>query len=151
MPRTPKTDSEFIAFLHDLMLRRGRLKAQIAKDLGVSHPTVYRWLEGHDVPLPASCAKIAEYSGVPLARVLAMAGICPRCGSRRRISSRSFESTRRPSTRTSSMKTWWWDSKNSSCAAGSGGGNNMAEQTGPTVREVYAEAAPAAARVATWV
>jgi len=78
MPKTPKTDSEIIDFLQELMRRRGRLKSQLAADLGVGHPTVMRWLLGVDIPTPASCGKIAEYSGVPLARVLAMAGHMPK-------------------------------------------------------------------------
>ena len=78
MPKTPKTDSEIIDFLQELMRRRGRLKAQLAADLGVGHPAVYRWLTGIDVPTPASCRKIAEYSGVPLLQILAKAGHMPK-------------------------------------------------------------------------
>ena len=78
MARTLKTDSEIIDFLRELMRRRGRLKAQLAVDLGVGHPTVYRWLTGMDVPTPASCKKIAEYSGVPLLKILAKAGHMPK-------------------------------------------------------------------------
>lgn len=77
MPRTPKTDSEIIDFLQELMRRRGRNAVRLAADLGVRHPTVYRWLAGIDVPTPANCKKIAEYSGVPWAKVLAKAGHMP--------------------------------------------------------------------------
>jgi transcriptional regulator with XRE-family HTH domain len=56
------------------MRRRGRLSSQLARDIGVSHPTVGRWLTGEDAPSPASCRKLAEYSGVPLEKVLSLAG-----------------------------------------------------------------------------
>ena len=59
MARALKKDSEIIDLLRELMRRRGRLKAQLAADLGVGHPAVYRWLTGMDVPTPASCRKIA--------------------------------------------------------------------------------------------
>ena len=63
-----------VAFLRDIMSRRGRLSSQLARDIGVSHPTVGRWLTGEDAPNPASCRRLAEYSGVPLEKVLALAG-----------------------------------------------------------------------------
>ena len=48
-----------------------------ATDLGISHVTVHRWLTGADVPSPQSCQKLAEYSGVPLSKVLSLAGHLP--------------------------------------------------------------------------
>lgn len=66
-----------IPFIEELMRRRNRVPTQIAADLGVSHPTVFRWLAGSDVPSTASCRKLARYSGVPVQKVLAMAGHLP--------------------------------------------------------------------------
>jgi transcriptional regulator with XRE-family HTH domain len=71
--RTP-----FIGFLRQLMKRRGRLASHLAKDIGVSHPTVGRWLDGSDSPSTLSCRKLADYAGLPLEEVLAAAGHLPR-------------------------------------------------------------------------
>jgi transcriptional regulator with XRE-family HTH domain len=49
----------------------------MAHDIGVSHPTVLRWLSGKDRPSTKSCHKLADYSGVPLQKVLAIAGHMP--------------------------------------------------------------------------
>jgi len=49
----------------------------LAKDIGVSHPTVLRWLSGEDIPSTLSCRKLAAYSGVHVAKVLAIAGHLP--------------------------------------------------------------------------
>ena len=59
------------------MRRRKRLPSQLAADLGVSHVTVSRWLSGADVPNTKSCQKLAEYSGVPLEKVLSIVGHLP--------------------------------------------------------------------------
>jgi transcriptional regulator with XRE-family HTH domain len=76
--RTGKKDGALIApFLKELMQRRKRLPSQLAADLGISHPTVTRWLSGQDTPSTASCRKLAEYSGVPIEKVLSMAGHLP--------------------------------------------------------------------------
>ena len=64
-------------FLTGLMTRRRRLPSQLAADVGVSHPTVGRWLSGEDEPSTASCRKLAEYSGVTVEEVLAAAGHLP--------------------------------------------------------------------------
>ena len=56
------------------MRRRKRLASQLASDVGVSHPTVGRWLTGDDAPNPASCRKLADYSGVAAEEILSMAG-----------------------------------------------------------------------------
>ena len=58
--------------------RRIRLPSQPAADLGISHATVSRWLSGKDIPSTISCGKLAEYSGVPLEKVLSIAGHLPR-------------------------------------------------------------------------
>jgi transcriptional regulator with XRE-family HTH domain len=69
--------SNFISFLKDLMRRRKRLPSQLAKDLGMSHATVSRWLAGMDIPNPRSCLKLADYSDVPVERILAMVNSLP--------------------------------------------------------------------------
>jgi len=60
------------------MRRRKCLPSQLAADLGVSHATVSRWLSDKDVPNTKSCRRLAEYSGVPLEKVLAIVGHLPR-------------------------------------------------------------------------
>ena len=59
------------------MHRRKRLPSQLAANLGVSHVTVSRWLSNADVPNIKSCRRLAEYSGVPLEKVLSIAGHLP--------------------------------------------------------------------------
>jgi len=66
------------SFLKEVMRRRKRLPSQLAADLGVSHATVSRWLSGADVPSIKSCRRLAEYSGVPLEKVLSVVGHLPR-------------------------------------------------------------------------
>jgi len=75
--RTRQDEVTVVPFLEELMRRRNRLPTQMAADLGVSHPTVFRWLAGTDIPRTSSCRKLAEYSGIPLQKVLAMAGHLP--------------------------------------------------------------------------
>jgi len=65
------------SFVEDLMSRRRRLPSQLAADLAVSPPTAGRWLTGKDVPNTRSCRKLAEYSGVPVEKVLSLAGHMP--------------------------------------------------------------------------
>jgi len=60
------------------MRRRKRLPSQLAADLGVSHATVSRWLSDKDVPNTKSCRRLAEYSGVPLEKVLSITGHLPK-------------------------------------------------------------------------
>ena len=67
-----------IPFLKELMRRRHRLPSQLAADLGVSHPTIGRWLSGQDIPSTSSCRKLAQYSGLPLEKILSMSGHLPR-------------------------------------------------------------------------
>jgi len=67
-----------VAFLKEVMRRRKRLPSQLAADLGVSHATVSRWLSSDDVPSIGSCQKVAEYSGVPLEKILTIVGHLPR-------------------------------------------------------------------------
>jgi transcriptional regulator with XRE-family HTH domain len=65
------------SFLQELMRRRKRLPSQLAGDLGVSHVTVRRWLFGEDIPNLRSCKMLAEYSGIPLQKVLKIVGQIP--------------------------------------------------------------------------
>jgi transcriptional regulator with XRE-family HTH domain len=66
------------SFLKEVMRRRKRLPSQLAADLGISHATVSRWLSGVDAPSIKSCRRLAEYSGVPLEKVLSIVGHLPR-------------------------------------------------------------------------
>ncbi len=59
------------------MRRCKRLPSQLAADLGVSHATVSRWLSGEDIPNCHSCLKLADYSSVPVEKVLSVAGHLP--------------------------------------------------------------------------
>lgn len=63
--------------LSEIMRRRKRRPSQLAAELGISHATVGRWLSGADVPNTKSCRKLSEYSGVPLQKVLSVAGHMP--------------------------------------------------------------------------
>ena len=70
-------DGSVVSFLEEVMRRRKRLPSQLASDIGVGHTTVLRWLSGKDNPSTKSCHKLAEYSGVSLQKVLAIAGHMP--------------------------------------------------------------------------
>jgi transcriptional regulator with XRE-family HTH domain len=70
-------EAPIVSFLNEVMRRRKRLPSQLAADLGVSHATVSRWLSGQDVPNTKSCRKLAEYSGVPVEKVLSIVGHLP--------------------------------------------------------------------------
>ena len=66
-----------VSFLKEVMRRRKCLPSQLAADLGVSHATVSRWLSGEDIPSTRSCRRLAEYSGVPLEKILSITGHLP--------------------------------------------------------------------------
>jgi transcriptional regulator with XRE-family HTH domain len=70
-------NENLVTFLKELMRRRRRLPSQLASDLGISHATVSRWLSGKNTPSTRSCQKLAAYAGVPLERVLSLAGHLP--------------------------------------------------------------------------
>ena len=70
-------EAPLVSFLKEVMRRRKRLPSQLAADLGVSHATVSRWLSGADIPNTRSCRRLAEYSGVPLEKILSVAGHLP--------------------------------------------------------------------------
>lgn len=65
---------EFIVFLQALMRRRGQLPSQFAAAVGVSHTSVSRWLSGKEKPSFASCIKLANYTRMPLQRILHIVG-----------------------------------------------------------------------------
>jgi len=65
------------AFLHDLMARHQVSASQLAATLGISQSTMSRWLSGTVIPGIASCRSLADYAGVPVDRVLALAGHLP--------------------------------------------------------------------------
>ncbi len=73
-------DAPLVSLLKELMRRRRRLPSQLATGLSVSHATVSRWLSGEDIPSTRSCRKLAEYSGVPLQKVLSIVGHLPKAG-----------------------------------------------------------------------
>lgn len=70
-------EAPLISFLKELIRRNKSRPSRLAADLGFSHATVSRWLTGKDVPNTHSCWKLAEYSGVPLEKVLSIAGHLP--------------------------------------------------------------------------
>ena len=75
---TSTQEVPIVSFLKEVMRRRKRLPSQLAAGLGVSHATVSRWLSRNDTPSTRSCQRLAEYSGVPLEKVLSIAGHLPR-------------------------------------------------------------------------
>lgn len=48
--------------------------AALARALGVKPQTMSNWRKGHNLPDAVACARLAELSGEPLARVLGMIG-----------------------------------------------------------------------------
>ena len=40
-------------------------------------PTAFRWLSGQDKPSVVSCQRLAEYSGMPINKILSAAGYMP--------------------------------------------------------------------------
>jgi transcriptional regulator with XRE-family HTH domain len=77
-----KSESSFIKFLNEVMRRRQQKPSQLAAELGISHATVSRWLSGRDIPNTGSCQRLADYSGVPVEKVLAIVGHLPRVAER---------------------------------------------------------------------
>ena len=75
--------SPLVSFLKEVMRRRRRKPSQLAADLGISHATVSRWLSGTDIPSTSSCVKLAEYSGVPIEKVLSAVGHISRVSEKR--------------------------------------------------------------------
>ena len=75
-------EAPIASFLKEVMRRRKRLPSQLAADLGVSHATVSRWLNNKDIPNIRSCQRLAAHSGVPVEKVLSIAGYLPRIAER---------------------------------------------------------------------
>jgi len=73
-------EDPLVSFMNDLMRRRRCLPSQLAASLGVSHATVSRWLSGDDIPSTRSCRKLAQFSGVPLEKILSVTGHLPTLG-----------------------------------------------------------------------
>jgi len=71
-------DVSLVSFLKEIMRRKKRLPSQMATDLGISYATVSRWLSGADIPSTRSCHRLAEYSGMPVEKILAVMGHLPR-------------------------------------------------------------------------
>lgn len=66
-----------IEWLRTIMHQRGLNASQLSVVIEVSHPTVGRWLKGEDIPSAKSCGKLAELTGTPVSRILALAGHVP--------------------------------------------------------------------------
>lgn len=75
--RVSTEEDSIVIFLNELMERRGISPSRLASYLGLSHASLSRWLSHKDIPSPRSCQKIAEFSGVPLMRILSLAGHVP--------------------------------------------------------------------------
>lgn len=75
--RADTKKSPVVSFLKELMRLKKRLPSQMAAELGVSHATVSRWLSGEDKPSIQSYRKMAEYSGIPMEKILVIAGQVP--------------------------------------------------------------------------
>jgi len=69
-----KKRSVLISFLKRLLKTQNRLPCQLARDLGVNHATVLRWLKGQDMPNIESCVKLSHYSNTPLLEILSITG-----------------------------------------------------------------------------
>ena len=74
---TNTEEAPIVSFLKELMRRNKCLPVHLASALCVSHATVSRWLNGKDVPDTRSCQRLAVYSGVPLEKILSIAGHLP--------------------------------------------------------------------------
>jgi transcriptional regulator with XRE-family HTH domain len=72
-----KSDSPFVSFLKEVLRRRKSKASKLAAELGISHATVSRWLSGRDIPNTRSCQRLADYSGMPVQKVMAVAGHMP--------------------------------------------------------------------------
>jgi len=68
---------KLVHFLKEVMRRHQRKPSNLAADLGISHATISRWLSGQDIPNTRSCRRLAEYSGVPVEKILSIAGHLP--------------------------------------------------------------------------
>ena len=69
--------SPFVDFLRQLMRSRGLLPSHLARDLGMSHTTVVRWLSGETTVSLSSCGRLSEYADVPLHHILSLCSDLP--------------------------------------------------------------------------
>ncbi len=67
-------ETPLVTWLWKVIREQETFPFHFAKQLGVSHATVSRWLSGHDIPRPKTCEKLANLTGEPLLRILALAG-----------------------------------------------------------------------------
>jgi transcriptional regulator with XRE-family HTH domain len=61
-------------FVKDILEEKQMRASQLARELGVSHATVGRWLNGEDTPSPQSCHKLSQFTNIPVERILRIAG-----------------------------------------------------------------------------
>jgi transcriptional regulator with XRE-family HTH domain len=61
-------------WLQELVEQLGTTQAGLAKKVGRSHTSVYRWVSGEIVPDPDSCRRLARVAGVSEDYVLKLAG-----------------------------------------------------------------------------
>ena len=56
----------------DFVIRYKKLKnySSLAKELGISHATVHRWIHGQDKPNARTCMKLADLADTPVAYIL---------------------------------------------------------------------------------
>ncbi len=66
-----------MSYLPSLIERRKVAPSRLAREVGVSHATVSRWLSGKDVPSPKSCERLAQYGGVSVEWLLTLANHLP--------------------------------------------------------------------------
>ncbi len=71
-------EAPLVSFIKEVMRRRHLKPSKLAADLGISHATMSRWLSGQDIPNTRSCHRLAEYSGVPVEKILSIVGHLPR-------------------------------------------------------------------------
>ena len=77
MAEKTQTETEFTKWLESIIQERHSYPSNFAKDLGISHATVSRWLHGKDIPKTKTCRRIAELTGYPISVVMAKAGHLP--------------------------------------------------------------------------
>ncbi len=78
-------EAPFISFLNEVLRLRRLKPGQLASELGISHATVSRWLSGKDTPNTRSCNKLAQYSGVPLEKILSIVGHLPKMSEKSQV------------------------------------------------------------------
>jgi transcriptional regulator with XRE-family HTH domain len=61
-------------YISDILDENQLRASRLAKEIGVSHATVGRWLKGEDTPSPESCRKLSQFTHTPIEEVLRIAG-----------------------------------------------------------------------------